>query len=97
MWSVSESHLDAAKLLIDGGGNVNARSKIVPSEGRRGGSTSNSSVTSLPRDPEPGEKPKKDYYGGRTPLGVLLRPGDTATKRRLVGGRGGGRTWFSTW
>src|SRR2546425_1122767 len=67
MWAVSESHPDTAKMLIDRGANTNVRSKIVPSEGRRGGSTSNSSVTSLPRDPEPGEKPKKDYYGGGSP------------------------------
>src|SRR5437667_1634683 len=73
MWAVSESHPDAAKLLIDRGADVNARSKIVPSEGRRGGSTSNSSVTSLPRDPQPGEKPKKDYYGGFTPLHFAVR------------------------
>jgi len=67
MWAVSESHPEAAKLLIDRGANVNARSKIVPSEERRGGTTSNSAITSLPRDPQPGEKPKKDYYGGFTP------------------------------
>src|SRR5437899_2239743 len=60
MWAVSESHPDAVKLLIDRGANANIRSKIVPSEGRRGGSTGNSSVTSVPRDPQPGEKPKKE-------------------------------------
>ena len=84
MWAVSESHPDAAKMLIDRGANVNVRSKIVPSEGRRGGSTSNSSVTSLPRDPEPGEKPKKDYYGGFTPLHFAVRQGDMESTRRLV-------------
>jgi len=84
MWAVSESHPDAAKMLIDHGANVNVRSKIVPSEGRRGGSTSNSSVTSLPRDPEPGEKPKKDYYGGFTPLHFAVRQGDIESTRRLV-------------
>src|SRR5439155_304277 len=84
MWAVSESHPDAAKLLIDRGANVNARSKIVPSEGRRGGSTANSSVTSLPRDPQPGEKPKKDYYGGFTPLHFAVRQGDMESTRLLV-------------
>ena len=84
MWAVSESHPDAAKLLIDRGANVNARSKIVPSEGRRGGSTANSSVTSLPRDPQPGEKPKKDYYGGFTPLHFVVRQGDMESTRLLV-------------
>ncbi|HYR84216.1 MAG TPA: ankyrin repeat domain-containing protein [Terriglobia bacterium] len=84
MWAVSESHPDAAKVLIDSGANVNVRSKIVPSEGRRGGSTSNSSVTSLPRDPEPGEKPKKDYYGGFTPLHFAVRQGDVQSTRLLV-------------
>src|SRR5882762_3306465 len=84
LWAVSESHPDAAKMLIDRGANVNVRSKIVPSEGRRGGSTSNSSVTSLPRDPEPGEKPKKDYYGGFTPLHFAVRQGDMESTRRLV-------------
>src|SRR5205823_12466078 len=68
------SHPDAVKMLIDRGAPVNVRSKIVPSEGRSGGS-SNSSVTSLPRDPTPGEKPKKDYYGGFTPLHFAVRQG----------------------
>src|SRR2546426_5579355 len=95
MWSVSESHPDAAKLLIDGGANVNARSKIVPSEGRRGGSTSNSSVTSLPRDPEPGEKPKKDYYGGVTPLHFFVRQGDKESARRFFAAGDGGETGFA--
>src|SRR5438477_3803735 len=84
MWAVSESHPDAAKLLIDRGANVNARSKIVPSEERRGGTTSNSSVTSAPRDPQPGEKPKKDYYGGFTPLHFAVRQGDMESARLLV-------------
>jgi ankyrin repeat protein len=84
MWAVSESHPDAAKLLIARGANVNVRSKIVPSESRRGGSTSNSSVTSLPRDPQPGEKPKKDYYGGFTPLHFAVRQGDMESTRALV-------------
>jgi uncharacterized protein len=84
MWAVSESHPEAVKILIDRGANVNVRSKIVPSEGRRGGSTSNSSVTSLPRDPEPGEKPKKDYYGGFTPLHFAVRQGDMESTRLLV-------------
>src|SRR5215831_9116544 len=84
MWAVSESHPDAAKLLIDRGADVNARSKIVPSEGRRGGSTGNSSITSLPRDPQPGEKPKKDYYGGFTPLHFAVRQGDMESTRFLV-------------
>src|SRR2546426_9798575 len=93
MWAVSESHPDAVKLLIDRGANVNARSKIVPSEGRRGGSTSNSSVTSLPRDPQPGEKPKKDYYGGFTPLPFSLwETSKGITPRFVAGGAGGDGT-----
>ena len=84
MWAVSESHPDAARLLIERGANVNARSKIVPSEDRRGGTTANSSVTSLPRDPQPGENPKKDYYGGFTPLHFAVRQGDLGSTRRLV-------------
>ena len=84
MWAVSESHPDAVMMLIDRGANVNPRSKVVPSESRRGGSTSNSSVTSLPRDPEPGEKPKKDYYGGFTPLHFAVRQGDMESTRLLV-------------
>ncbi len=84
MWAVSESHPDAVMMLIDRGANVNPRSKVVPSEGRRGGSTGNSSITSLPRDPEPGEKPKKDYYGGFTPLHFAVRQGDMESTRLLV-------------
>jgi ankyrin repeat protein len=84
MWAVSESHPDAVRLLIDRGADVNSRSKIVPSEGRRGGSTGNSSVTSMPRDPQPGEKPKKDYYGGFTPLHFAVRQGDMESTRALV-------------
>src|SRR2546425_12768173 len=95
MWAVSESHPDAVKLLIDRGANVNARSKIVPSEGRRGGSTSNSSVTSLPRDPEPGEKPKKDYYGGVTPVHFFLRQGEMEEKRRFLAGGAGVKKGFA--
>src|SRR5881396_1858117 len=83
MWAASESHPDAVKMLIDRGANVNVRSKIVPSEGRQGGS-SNSSVTSLPRDPAPAEKPKKDYYGGFTPLHFAVRQGDAESTRLLV-------------
>ena len=83
MWAASESHPDAVKMLIDRGANVNVRSKIVPSEGRQGGS-SNSSVTSLPRDPAPAEKPKKDYYGGFTPLHFAVRQGDAESTRILV-------------
>ncbi len=84
MWAVSESHPDAAKLLIDRGANVNAWSKVVPSEERRGGTTSNSAITSLPRDPQPGEKPKKDYYGGFTPLHFAVRQGDMESTRLLL-------------
>jgi ankyrin repeat protein len=84
MWAVSESHPDAVKFLLDRGASVNTRSKIVPSEGRRGGSTANSSVTSLPRDPELGEKPKKDYYGGFTALHFAVRQGDMESTRALV-------------
>src|SRR5439155_20315124 len=72
------------KLLIDRGANVNARSKIVRSEGSRGGSTANSSVTCLPRDPQPGEKPKKEYYGGFTPLHFAVRQGDMESTGDLV-------------
>ena len=88
MWAVSESHPDAAKILIERGANVNVRSKIVPSETRRGGSTSNSSITALPRDPEPGEKPKKDYYGGFTPLHFAARQGDIESTRLLIAAGG---------
>src|SRR2546427_12815350 len=84
MWAVSESHPDAAKLLVERGANLNARSKIVPSEERRGGTTANSAITSLPRDPQPGEKPKKDYYGGFTPLHFVVRQGDMESTRLLV-------------
>jgi len=83
MWAASESHPDAVKLLIDGGANVNARSKIVPSEGR-GGASKNSNVVATPRDPQPGEKPKKDYYGGFTPLHFAVRQGDVESTRYLV-------------
>ena len=86
MWAVSESHPDAARLLVERGANVNVRSKIVPSEGRRGGTTGNSSITSLPRDPQPGEKPRKDYYGGFTPLHFAARQGDMESARLLVAG-----------
>src|SRR5215468_10654049 len=51
MWAVSESHPDAATLLIERGANVNARSTILP----------------FLEAARPGEKPKKDYYGGFTP------------------------------
>src|SRR5436309_3502711 len=84
MWAVSEGHPDAVKVLVGRGANLDARSKIVPSESRRGGSTSNSAITSAPRDPEAGEKPKKDYYGGLTPLMFAVRQGDQESARLLV-------------
>ena len=84
MWAASESHPEAVKMLIDHGANLNARSKIVPSESRRGGSTSNSAITSAPRNPEAGEKPKKDYYGGLTPLMFAVRQGDQESARLLI-------------
>src|SRR5204862_2893761 len=83
MWAVSESHPDAAKLLIDHGANVNARQKIVPSEARSAASK-NGNIVSAPRDPLPNEKPKKDYYGGFTPLHFAVRQGDMESTRRLV-------------
>jgi ankyrin len=83
MWAVSESHPDAVKMLIDRGANINARSKIVPSEGGRAASK-NANVVAVPRDPEPGEKPKKDYYGGFTPLHFAVRQGDMESTRHLV-------------
>src|SRR5207302_3520995 len=83
MWAVSESHPDAATLLIDRGANVNARSKIVPSEGGRAASK-NGNIVAVPRDLLPGEKPKKDYYGGFPPLHFAVRQGDMESTRRLV-------------
>src|SRR3989441_614263 len=83
MWAVSESHPDAATLLIDRGANVNARSKIVPSEGGRAASK-NGNIVAVPRDLLPGEKQKKDYYGGFTPLHFAVRQGDMESTRRLV-------------
>src|SRR5215467_277878 len=83
MWAVSESHPDAAKLLIDRAANVYARSKIVPSEGGRAASK-NGNIVAVPRDPQPGEKPKKDYYGGFTPLHFAVRQGDMESTRHLV-------------
>jgi ankyrin len=75
MWAVSESHPDAAKILIDRGANVNARSKIV---------SDTTQDTVRPRDPKPGEGPRKDYYGGFTPLMFAARQGDLASARLLV-------------
>lgn len=83
MWAVSESHPDAVKMLIDRGANINARSKIVPSESGRGASK-NANIVAVPRDPQPGEKPKKDYYGGFTPLHFAVRQGDMESTRYLV-------------
>jgi ankyrin repeat protein len=87
MWAVSESHPDAVKMLIDRGANVNARSKIVPAEGGRAASK-NANLVAVPRDPQPGEKPKKDYYGGFTPLHFAVRQGDTESTRHLVAAGG---------
>jgi len=80
MWAVSEGHPDAVKMLIDHGANVNARSKIVPADA----ANSRGPSVSPPRDPEPGEKPKKDYYGGFTPLHFAARQGDLESARRLL-------------
>src|SRR5262249_29611837 len=55
--------------------NVNVRSKIVSE-------TERDSVR--PRDPKPGEGPKKDYYGGMTPLMFAARQGDLACAQLLV-------------
>jgi len=83
MWAASESHPDAVKLLIDRGANINPHSKIVPSEVGRAASK-NGNIVATPRDPQPGEKPKKDYYGGFTPLHFAARQGDMESTRYLV-------------
>jgi ankyrin repeat protein len=83
MWAASESHPAAVKLLIDRGANINARSKVVPSDSK-GGASKNANIVATPRDPEPNEKPKKDYYGGFTPLHFAVRQGDMESTRYLV-------------
>ena len=75
MWATSEGHPDVVKMLIDRGANVNARSKIVPET---------TQDTVRPRDPKPGEGPRKDYYGGFTPLMFAARQGDLESARLLV-------------
>jgi uncharacterized protein len=75
MWAASESHPDAVKMLIDHGANVNARSKIV---------SETTQDTVRPRDPKPGEGPRKDYYGGFTPLMFVARQGDLESAHLLV-------------
>ncbi len=75
MWAVSDSHTDAVKMLIGHGANVNARSKIV---------SETTEDTVRPRDPKPGEGPRKDYYGGFTPLMFAARQGDLVSARFLV-------------
>src|SRR5205823_4656033 len=68
---------DTIKVLLDNGAQINSPETW-------GGTTSNSAITSLPRDPQPGEKPKKDYYGGFTPLHFAVRQGDMESARLLV-------------
>jgi ankyrin repeat protein len=75
MWAVSESHPNVVKMLIDHGANVNARSKIV---------SETTQDTVRPRDPKPGEGPRKDYYGGFTPLMFAARQGDQESARLLA-------------
>src|SRR6185295_16476455 len=75
MWAASESHPHVVKLLIDRGANVNARSKIV---------SETTQDTVRPRDPKPGEGPRKDVYGGFTPLMFAARQGDFVSARLLV-------------
>jgi ankyrin len=76
MWATSEGHPDVVKMLIDRGANLNARSKIV---------SETAQDTVRPRDPKPGEGPRKDYYGGFTPLMFAARQGDLESAHLLVG------------
>jgi ankyrin len=75
MWAVSQKHSDAVKMLLDRGADVRARSKIVSD-------TERDSVK--PRNPAPGEQPKKDVYGGFTPLAFAAREGDLESARVLI-------------
>src|SRR5438034_622147 len=80
MWAVSENHPDAVKILIDRGADLNVRSKVVPADA----ANSRGPSVTPPRDPAPGEGPKKDYYGGLTPLHFAARQGDLESARLLV-------------
>lgn len=75
MWAVSQKHPDAVKILIGRGAGVHARSKIISD-------TERDSVK--PRNAGPGEQPKKDVYGGFTPLAFAAREGDLESARLLV-------------
>jgi ankyrin repeat protein len=75
MWAVSQKHPEAVKMLIGRGADVHPRSKIISD-------TERDAVR--PRNPTPGEQPKKDVYGGLTPLAFAAREGDLESARLLV-------------
>src|SRR5215467_4055035 len=78
MWAVSERQLDAVKLLISRGANVNARSYFVPSAHGRGfeGAT--------PEPPKPDQAVEELAGGWLTPLMFAAREGDLEIVRALI-------------
>jgi len=78
MWAVSERHPAAAKVLLEHGADVNARSKFVPSTTGRGfeGTT--------PVAPQPGQAAEEHASGLLTPLMFAAREGDLESARLFV-------------
>jgi ankyrin repeat protein len=81
MWAVSERHVEAAKLLIDAGADVNARSNFVAAANGRGfeGRTPLANRTD--------DKPEEFASGWLTPLMFAAREGDVEMARVLVTSR----------
>jgi len=79
MWAVSEGHADAAKMLIAGGANVNARSHYVAAANGRGfeGRTPLANSTDA--------KAAEFASGWLTPLLIAAREGNVELARILLG------------
>src|SRR6185436_9119961 len=78
MWAVAEKHPDVAKLLVERGADVNARSYYVPSASGRGfeGTT--------PVAQKPAKEFEEFASGWLTPLMFAARENDLESARLLV-------------